>query len=113
MINDKAVHQFVRDRYSTPEGRNPLQAIRDIARLYGIAVAYLDRKVFDSYLDDHLSRPLTDEEWARISNFDSEYDEFVDATPGPTGSDVSSEFIRYWLNKHGIPGPDGEKWSES
>jgi hypothetical protein len=109
---DQAVTRFVRDHYqlgSTP--RDAVEAIKDIARLYGVAVAYLDRKSFESYVEDHREEGLTEAEWERIKDFDTEYDEFVDNTPGPTGARVDTEFIQYWLDRKGIPSLDGEKWT--
>jgi len=106
---DEVVRRFVSDNY----GRAAVLAIQDIARVCGVAVAYLDRSCFDDRAEDRRGTALTDGEWNKVRDFESEYDEFVDVTPGPTGNHVSNEFMDYWLDECGIPGPEGERWSAS
>lgn len=111
--DDKTLHRFIRDYYPGGYGRNPLAAIHHIARLYGIAIAYLDRRSFEHHIQERRGIPLTEGEWARISDFEDAYDQFVETTHAPYGNTVDSEFMNHWLDKHEIPGFGGEKWVHS
>jgi len=77
-------------------------AMLSIARQFGIAVAYLDRSVFEG----HVGRPLTDDEWSRIGAETEDYDEAVcDAL------DLNSDFINEVLGNAGfVLDDDSGEW---
>lgn len=66
----------------TPSGR-----LRDLAEHEGLAVAYVDRGVFESAL----GRALTDFEWAQVVPHLADYDEWLD-------NSGASESISYWVS---------------
>lgn len=112
---DEAVRRFIHNNYLT-QGNDALQAILDIGRLYGVAVAYIYRDNFDQFAKEERETPLTEEEWGRIAghlDFTEDYDEFVANVHNGDDGYVHNSFMRQVMDDVGIPGPDGEKWSRS
>ena len=90
-------------------------AILEIAREYGVAVAYLDRKCFEGRVQSRRGRqrPLTESEWRRVADWLPEkYDNWVGNTRGPTEARVPDEFLDHALGEVGIepPAPDEPWW---
>jgi len=76
-------------------------AMLSITQPFGIAVAYLDRSVFES----HVGRPLTDDEWSLIGAETEDYDEAVcDAL------DLNDNFINEALASAGFIVDDDDVW---
>jgi hypothetical protein len=72
-----------------------LEAIRALGRRHGIAVAYLDRGVFEG----NLGRELADAEWDRIKPDLEGYDEWLDNSGA---RESISFYVSMLLEKHGI-----------
>ncbi|MFB9476904.1 hypothetical protein ACFFR3_46070 [Nonomuraea salmonea] len=101
-----------RDELVRLHGGNATQAMLDLARDHRIAVHYLDRAQFDSYLEERhgRTRPLTDWDWfVRLDIHPEEYDEHVaDHECGDDGPGaVEVAFMREKLADAGLI-PDDE-----
>lgn len=107
---DAAVHRLIQDVY-LPNRRDAVAAIRDIARLYNVAVAYLGREEFEDYVEETRGEELTQAEWDKVRGELDSFDNFVsDCRNGDDGY-VDKSFMRQVLDDCDIPGPDGEKWN--
>lgn len=92
---------FVNDHF----GGDYTQAILALARQGGVAVAYLDREYFETWLERD---DLSDREWNAIASELEDYDEWV------SYGDTNADYNFHVLDKAGFVCKDGEdapRWS--
>lgn len=95
LTSDEQIEAIIEDHFNG----NASWGIAAIARVGCIPVHYLHPLVFE----DRLGRPLTDEEWAKITPEFEEYDEFMDNS----GASMStSHWIGEVLELAGIQADD-------